>query len=188
MKQELFQLMNGKPANFVEKVKQSLNEKKEIVLENKLYIFSKELNEEFGGQLNEDEEKNAYFEGKQAFLDGKKLEDNPYEEGSEKADQWGRGFSIADKQIDIAKDGKLDEKVLNELSPKTLGSYTKKAIKDSTTRSIGIQNAGGFKTDHDGDATLFGSKDIAKKVIRKQENRNKYIDKAIGKLSDKATK
>ena len=84
--------------------------------------------------------------------------------------------------------GKLDEKVLNELSPKTLGSYTKKAIKDSTTRSIGIQNAGGFKTDHDGDATLFGSKDIAKKVIRKQENRNKYIDKAIGKLSDKATK
>ena len=109
MKQEIHQLMNGKPAEFVRQIQQKLHEKKQIVLENTFYVFSKELNESFGGQLNEDELKDAYYEGKKAHADGKSLEDNPYEKDSEKGQQWGRGFSINDKQEDLADDGEIDD-------------------------------------------------------------------------------
>ncbi len=46
-KYSIDRLMSNKPAEFMKSVKQTLDERKQKVLDNKLYIFSEEMNQLF---------------------------------------------------------------------------------------------------------------------------------------------
>lgn len=78
---------------------------------------------------------------------------------------------------------KEDAEQVDEISKKTLGSYTKKARDDYSERERAIGVSGGITTDSDGHLSLSGSKKAAQRVIRKQKNRLAGHDRAIDKLT-----
>jgi len=152
-------LMNNKPFNFVSSVMDTLNAKRDLVLDNKQYIFSQEVNQRLGvnspNKINEEQNGDANYLNDKGETAGQKkmIADHKFVDATTEIDGDGKPFV------------KEDVEQLDEISAEKLGKYIHGSIESIRDNDINPP------------------KDLKK--WKRGENRVYYHDLAVNKLVKK---